>query len=221
MGEPQQIPVPPPAKAKKSNCLLFGCIGIVAVFAVIIVGGGIVSYLGLRSFAEQYTEAEPRQLPITTISEDEYAALSQRYADFLETVREQEPTSITLSAGDINALIRNHPDFRDARGVVFVTIDDEVMGGEISYPIPPEIPMLGGRYVNGSATFRLEVVGGRPALYFDTIEVAGKTPPDEMLGQMRQENFLQGFYSDPEFGQVLNRVESIRVADGALEIVTK
>jgi hypothetical protein len=220
MGEPQHIPVPPPAQGKKSNCLLFGCIGIVVAFVVIVAGTIGAGYFGLRSFVEQYTEAEPRQLPISSISEEDYDALSDRYREFVEATRENEPATITLTADDLNALIRNHPDFREARGHVFVTIDDDVIGGQISYQIPEEFPMIGGRYLNGSATFQLEILGGRPALYFDSIEVAGKVPRDEFLGQIRQENLLQEAYKDPQFAQVLNRIDSIRVSGGVLEIAT-
>jgi hypothetical protein len=221
MGEPQQIPVPPPPQGKKSNCLLIGCVAVAAgaVLFVAVVGG--LSYFGLRSIAEQYTEAEPRQLPITTISEEDYQALSARYQEFIDAARDNQPTIIRLTADDINALIRNHPDFREARGHVFVTIDDDVVGGQVSFQIPDEFPMVGGRYLNGSATFQLEMSGGRPVLYIDTFEVAGRTPPPEFLDQFRQENLLKELQQDPQSAQVLNRVDAVQVSGGVLEISTR
>ena len=220
MGEPQQIPIPPP-QGKKSNCLLIGCVSVALLFVVFIVGGVIASYFGLSRLAERYTETEPRQLPISEISEEAYEELSGKYDAFMTAAREEEPASIGLTAEEINALVRNHPDFREARGNVYITIEDNVIGGEISWQFPQEFPVIGGRYLNGSATFQLEMVGGRPALYFESIEVAGENLPDEFLGQLRQENLLQDAYRDPQRAQVLNRIESIELANGAMEISTK
>ena len=220
MGEPQQIPVPPP-KGNSNNCLIFGCIGVGLAMVVLVVGVIGAGIFGLRGFAAQYTEENPRQLPITSISEEDYAALSQRYDEFITAARANESVVISLSAEDINALIRNHPDFREARGHIFVTIENDVMGGEISYQFPDEFPWIGGRYLNGSATFQIEVLSGRPSLFFESIEVAGKVPPEEFTAQFRQQNLLQDAYQDPQAAQVLGRIESIRVVDGRLEIETK
>lgn len=222
MGEPQHIPVPPPAKGRGgNNCLLFGCVGIALVGILLLFATLGFGWWGFQNLVGQFTEAEPRQLPVASITPEEYEAAAERYQAFLEAARENTPARISLTAREINGLIQSHPDLRGIRGNVYIRIDDDNIGGEISYPFPDDIPFIGGRYLNGSATFRLEMLGGRPALFFESIEVAGNPVPDELLQGLRQENLLDEFAQDPEVNRVLSRIESIEVADGRIELVTR
>ncbi len=216
-----QPPQAPPPRGRSDSCLVYGCLIVVALFIAGIVAILVGGYFFYSNLVNTYTEAEPRSLPPVMMSEEEYQPVAERYDQWREAIRQGgQEVSITLTEEEINALIQYHPDMEAARGNVRVTMEGETIGGIVSIPIPDSWPVAGGRYLNGEATLRVSVTPEQgAAAYLESLEVAGNDVPQEIMGDMTNQNMLQNAANDPEMAQLLQQVKRLSVENSQLTIV--
>jgi hypothetical protein len=216
----------PTTKPKKRGCgklIAIGC-GVLLVLAII---GGIAAFFGGKSIisrlVDNYTDTTPLQLPAIDAAQEEVDSLLTRADDFSEAIQHNGPIpELLLSARDINILIQNYPDWNDFAGQVFVTINDDKIQGQVSIPLDQVgADMFKGRYLNGSAVFRLDMNAGRLLLFADSIEVRGKPIPEEFMKTFRTRNLAEKANEKPEVIAFIEKLSSIKVQGGYLHIVPK
>jgi len=207
----------------KKTCFIIGC----SFLLLLCVISGVALYIGVKGainkYVQEYTEEQPRPLPRVERSEEEIDAVIERADRFTEAVSKGEPISpLVLSSEDINTLIQYHPKWKDLNDIVYVSIEDDKIRGEISLPLEKVSPFLfRGRYLNGSAAFTTYLMNGRLFVFLESAEVKGKAIPEPLIQEISKENLAKDVGENPETAAVLENLESIEVADGQLTLRAK
>ena len=90
----------------------------------------------VRKVVNQFTEAQPIELPAVQMSQSEIDKLKQRVETFQKAVREQSPAEPFVLAGDdINALIASLPELKAFKGKFYVSLEGDHVKGEVSVPL--------------------------------------------------------------------------------------
>ena len=205
-------------RANDGNCLVVGCVGAAVVAALLAVAVGGITWYTLNRLIDQYTDDAPVDLPVVEMAQEELDALIVRVDEYRTALEEGEARgALELTQDDLNALIQYHDDLDFFRGKLYITLDDDRVGGELSIPLDDlPIPGMGGRYFNGSATFDIEIRNGRLAVYLESASIKGEPVPEEFMIQIRSENFAAGLNTTPEGQELLENVDTLEVRDGRL-----
>jgi hypothetical protein len=207
-------------RANDGSCLVVACIVVAVIVALVVAAGGFAVYQ-VNKVATRYTDTEGIELPLVDMSQEEVDALLARLDGFraaLEAGEANEPLELTQD--DLNALIQNDDEFNFFRGKVYLTLTDDKVGGEVSWPLD-EIPLMGGRYFNGTATFDVEFRDRRPVVYLESASIKGEAVPDVMMDEVRKENFAAEWSRSDEGSAFLKNIETLEVLEGRLIITPK
>ena len=207
-------------RANDGSCLVVACIIVAVVVALMVAAGGFGVYQA-KKVVTRFTDTEAVELPLVDMSPEEVDALIARLSGFrtaLEAGEANEPLELTQD--DLNALIQNDEEFLFFRGKVYLTLKDDKVGGEVSWPLD-EIPLMGGRYFNGTATFDVEFSDRRPVLYLESASIKGEAVPDAMMIEVRKENFAAEWSRSQEGREFLKNIETLEVLEGRLIITPK
>ena len=210
------------AAKPRRGCFFYGCItGLVLL--VIVLGALMVGLHYVRKVVNQFTEAQPIELPAVQMSQSEIDKLKQRVETFQKAVREQSPAEPFVLAGDdINALIASLPELKAFKGKFYVSLEGDHVKGEVSVPSREMgLSMFKGRYLNGSATFNLSFSDGALAVRPQTILVKGSPVPEVYMQEIRKQNLTAGVTNNPAAMAVLKGLEGIQVKEGKLVVVPK
>lgn len=214
-----------PPKEKKSRVGLYlgiGCLTLLLLAFVL----GYLGYKGVKGVlsgvVEEYTESEPRALPGISMSEEDARTVIATVEDFKKSVRLDQPADpLVLAGDDINLLIHSHPNWKALKGKVYITIEDDNIRGEVSFPLDEIVGFVKGRYLNGSAVFSVAVLGGRLLVYINAIEVKGKAIPEEFMKQLRTENLAKDANQNKDLADVIEKLDAVFVKGSQLFIVPK
>src|SRR5437773_11209946 len=89
----------------RRGCLYYGCIAVIVLMLVMLVGGLLGLHYAKRMF-HNFTDDKPMPLPQVQMSRAEIDRVEQRIETFRQAVRSEKPTEpLMLSADEINALI--------------------------------------------------------------------------------------------------------------------
>ena len=228
MSEPTTLPAQP---AKRHGCFFYGCITCIVLFLIVAVAGFFAVRYGLNKFAafvERYTETAPMALPKTQMAEAEYQLLDKRVTAFADALKARKPVPpLELTSDEINALIASQPDWKQLKGKVFVKIEDDQVKGQVSLPMDdiagrvPGLSRLKGRFLNGSAAFKISLTNGVLSVTLQSVEVKGQSPSGQTMATLKGVNFAQNATQDPKTSEALVKLESIEVKDGKLIITPR
>lgn len=218
-------PLPPPAPQKSGTstgmACLFGCLGLCAVFVILVIAGGVFTYYTAKSMIDEYTDTEAVALPTVEYTEDEAANIQTRVtAFFAGTQTSDESQTLELTDREINVLLRSRPEaqvFGD--DWINVDIEGNELTGEISMPLTQF--GLGERYLNASVGLKAAVVNDQLFVTIESASVKGTPVPELYMQQMRGENLAKEFGNDPEMAQYIDRVEEVLIEDDKLKLVLK
>ena len=206
-----------PRKTGGFPWVLFGCLTAIAVFVFLVLAGYVAARYAIGGLIGQYTDTAPMELPPSTMSTQDYAALEERVNEFRKAIDDGMPTkALELSADDINALIQHDPEWDALKGRVHVSIENDLIKGTVSMPL--DMFNLKGRYLNGSGTFSVFLRNGMLFVQLDALEVRGKSLPEDFMRGLRSENLAKQYNQDPQARERLSQFESIEVQDGILHI---
>ena len=211
-----QDPVPPlPKSSSNVNGCIIGCL---IVFVIGVAGVGIATYATYRAgmgMLDAVTEAEPRELPEVTMTDEESQIAAEKFKRFQAAIESEDAEEKTYSftGQEINVLLRSPDTPLPIGKSVFVTVKDGELQGEVSLNLGDLIPVgfFQGRYVNGAATFSVSAEHGRLNIYIESLRVKGEEVPEEVRGQLRQTNFAENMNTNPNVQKFLERIKSISV----------
>ncbi|MEL6107394.1 MAG: hypothetical protein AAFU85_15245 [Planctomycetota bacterium] len=210
---PPNEPFAQPHRSGSNGCL-WGClIGVGLTFVGVLCMGGL-GYWVIKSTVGAYTSDQAMEIETVEYSEEDLAALKARMDAFNDAIEEGKVPNedLVLTAADINALIASD---EFLRGKVFVRIEDGEIEGDVSIPLD-ELPGLGGRYFNGSATMDVSMDDGNLFVYAKEAEVNGQPVPEQFMKGMRNENIAKEMNQDREKRKFLRKFQDIRIDDDKL-----
>ncbi len=218
----------PGVPAKRSGCggpCLKSCLGVTIVLGVLVIVGVVVVYTAVGRLADRYLDSEPMDLPMVSLPPQEQQALEDRIAAFEAAFETPgEVATLRLSDREINAYIQNLPegsDMAEFGKYFYVTIEDGTIRGDMSLPLSEVMPIgaLDGRYMNGSATLRVDIVGGRLEMYAENIEMKNEDLPDFFLSEFRKQNLLEGLEDNPDFQRFQQSIDTFRIEGNEIILV--
>jgi hypothetical protein len=210
-------------KRRGKGCAFYGCLaGIVCMLAIL-----VAFLLGIHMFKKmltEFTDTQPMALPTVELPPAELRQLQQRVEDFSDAVRAEKPTPpLELTGNEIDALLSSNPDFRAARGKVYVTIDGGKLKSQLSVPMEQVgLPRFKGRYLNGTATLDLSLQNGVLRIAPEQfLAKDGKPLPSIYLNVIRKQNLGARLNENPRLSIAMDRLKSIEVKDGKLVLTAK
>ena len=85
----------------------------------------------------------------------------------------------------------------------------------------PGLSRLKGRYLNGSGGLNVALADHRLVVMLQSLEASGQSPPPQILTQLQSLNLAQNVMGDAQTAELIGRLESIEVKDGAITIKTR
>ncbi len=192
-----------PPRRSGLGCFARGCL-VLLVFAIVL---GIACFAGMfwgfqrhsaivhgiYWLAKTHSIAEaPVPMPEFSASDTQIQNVRERWQDFEQKTRADQPAEIELTADDINTLIATNP---DVRGKVFVVIDGNQLRLQASVPFG-ELIGRRGYYFNGDIT--VEFKGAEPLEnpQLNRIIVNGDQVPSGLLNWKYRSRPLREYVAD-------------------------
>src|ERR1041385_1017167 len=210
------LPPPPAVPEKKRGCWFYGCVTLAIVGVVCVVVGIFVARwaIGLSSrLINEFTDTVPMQIETVTLSPEEKSALDDRLAAFqLAMDNQKEVRELILTARELNGLIADN---KDLRGKLFVMIEGDRIKGKLSVPLTKDLGpfKVKGRYLNGTAAFRVTLAAGSLEVALDEMEGKGKPLPATAMKEIAKKNLAEDVELDPKNARKIERFESIQIKD--------
>lgn len=204
------------SEQKRSGCK--GClIWLLAAVALLILVIGVSAYLGYRklvSLRENYTQAQPLALPVTSYSQAELDAMRKRIDQFVATARGNATNAeLSLSANDLNALLATS----GLSNRVYVSFTNRSLVGQISVPLEHVgIRFLKGRHLNGAGVFDVACANGELSVKVKDISVGGRPLPEYYMKGIRDVNYAQGLATNAATQEALRRIQRVAIDDDRL-----
>ncbi len=212
-----------PTPNKRKRGCLFYVVVLGAVLVLVILAGALAGFLRARQMIRDYTDARPVVLPRVNLTEEQLDRLHQRVSDFQQALRQQRPVApLVLSADEVNALLATTPAAQSLSNKLYVRIDGQTVKGDLSLPLEDlGLPMFKGRYLNGTATFGVQLKDGHLRVNAEHLLVKGKAPPRVYMNRIRSQNLAEKVNTDPRASITLEQLQEVRVKDGKLVIIPK
>jgi hypothetical protein len=212
------VEAPPPRKGL--GCFARGClilVGFAIVLGIACFAGVYWGFLrhsaivhGIYWLAKTHSIAEaPAPVPEFTASDQQVQSIQERCQEFEQKARAGQPAEIELTADDINSLIATN---RDARGKIFVSIEENRMRLQTSVPLG-ELIGRSGYYFNGDVTIELKGAESLENPQLDRIVVNGEPVPQDLLNWKYHSRRLRDYLADYRNGYDIGRIE---IRDGKL-----
>lgn len=165
-------------------------------------GGGIYYLYG--KMLDRLTSAHPRNVEFASYSRDRVQIARLTLDRFQAALSDNRQDTIEFTAGDLNALVAEHPDFAHARGRVYFTIADSSMTLDLSVPLDHvPFPRLRGRWFNGKVRFSLNYEYDQFSFGSMLVESGRWRIPNWLLSPTFASSFSRSFSNN--FNQSLSR----------------
>lgn len=228
-NEPQDTSATPAAAPKKRGCFFYGCLTSIIIAVLIVIGVCVAGYYGLSKFADlavAYTDTAPMTLPKIEVQPAVYEALQKRVQEFKAAVDTGKPATLVLTSDELNLLVAGDKNAAQWKGRVWFEIKGSDLKGQLSMPLDfitavPGLGKLKGRYLNGAASVQATMALGVLVVRLQSLEVKGKSLPEELMAALQRENLAKDATQNPETAAFLARLADVTVQDGKLILTGK
>ena len=209
---------------KKSGrgCLFwFGISAAVCFLFVLLAVYGTYRYV--KWAINEYTDTQPLPAPAVQLSHTEITNLQYRVRAFDDAVKHNQPTApLTLSAEEVNALIAERARTNGAPARLFFSFNSNQVQAQLSVSTDGWLwHWMDGRYLNGSGDFAVSLHDGNLSLKVTSLSVRGRPLPENFMQPLRQNNFADGWTNDPNFNEVVGRLQEIKIENGKVTVIPK
>jgi hypothetical protein len=212
-----------PEKKSGPGCFFYGCLTSILLVILVAVGG----YLGVKWWVNHQliplTDPQPMELPQVEFTPEEARAARLQVDAFAKAIEAGKPAPpLVLDERALNLLIASVPELEPIRNHIYLSIRSNRIQGAISLPLEkipvPFLQKFKGRYLNGAAGLNVSLTNGFFSVTLQSLELKGKSVPEQAMAQLRQQNLAKDFYKNQEGMQTLQKLRSITVEDGRLVI---
>ena len=183
----------------------------------------ILGVLYAKHVVNQLTDAQPVKLPTVKLPEIQMFQLHDRVDTFRDSVRDGDPTPpLALSADELNALIETDPAFAALKNHLFVIINGNELGAQISFPAEDlGLVRLRGRFVNATGVFDVGLTNNELSVMVESLSVKGKPLPTHIMRQIMGRNLAEKLNQDPKTVAGLRKLKAIEVKEGKLVVTAR
>lgn len=205
------------------GCFVWGCLAVVAVGIVGTTAMVGLGYYGLTKLRDMYTDTQPAALPVIQLNEEERRAVRTRFDGFRAAVDQGSATeAFELTEDDLNSLIAESDPNDPMTEALRVEIEGDRIVGQLSLPMDQfGLPMLRGRYLNGTADLVATLENGVLDVRIESATVKGEPLPNEFMTELRRENLAAKAMTRPDVQRTLQNLDSIEIRDDRLILIPK
>jgi hypothetical protein len=184
---------PPPAPSGM-GCFAKGCLTLVVVLVVL----GVVLIGGALFFVNRgvnmFTATAPAQIQTRPATPTELQLAKAKLDSLRSAIRNRVETTIEFTADDVNALLQNEPEFRDARNHARIAIANSIVSLDVSAPLDSaQWSRLKGRWFNGNIQFGFSYVDDNFNFDVRSAEANGYQFPRVLLTAEFMQSFNRSF----------------------------
>ena len=211
-----------PITKHRRSWMHYGCIGVLVLVLMMIVGGLLGIYYARKMFND-FTDAGPMPVPQVRLSRAQIDPLEGQIEAFRQSLDAGNPTApLTLNAEELNVLIATDPELGAFKNKFYVMLSGDELDCQVSLPMEAlGLSIFQGRYFNGKGTFSVALQNGRVRLNAVSLFTKGKPILDVYLNEIRKHNLAESINSQPRMVAMLGRLQLIAVKDGKLLVVPK
>lgn len=227
-----RTPLPPQKKPGKAGWGCFGC-GCLIVVLLFLLGVGLIGGLCYFTYKEAYSVTTDSAAPIPAFngSEDVYPNAQKKVDAFNQDVAAKKPSTLTLSADEINALITHNinqnADIKQFKPQVLVSMNgsDVRLQGNVTLEAFPG-GLFKGRFFNIDATSGVTFDPATKDFTFQLKKVhfGPSDLPESSLASMSaslSQSFNQKIRQNTAAWSVLQNAKWVEVKDGQFVIETQ
>jgi hypothetical protein len=149
----------PPPVPSGMGCFAKGClvlVVVVVVLGIVLIGSGLfVVNRGINMF----TATAPAQIQTRPVTPTALQLAKAKLDSLRSAIRNRVETTIEFTADDVNALLQNEPEFREARNHARVAFANSIVSLDVSAPLDSaHWSRLRGRWFNGNIQFGFSYV---------------------------------------------------------------
>lgn len=220
------MPIENEKKSSSKGCLLYGCLTLVVLAILLLLGGYFTARYMVNTAINNFTDDAPIVFEEIVITDAERADLKERVDEFNSAKgKTNQPVELVLSSDEINALIDDDPDKPELSDNFRINIEDGKLIAKASIPLEQFSDMfflsrLKDRHLNANVHVGVELEDGVAAIDIESAEVNGQPLPPEIIDALKKEMAFENLMNDPKVREKLDQIDSIRVEDGKLRIST-
>ncbi len=231
-GQPYPPGYPPPRRGM--GCFARGCLAaflVLFVVGLLGVAGGWYIYRSVRPFVS----TEPVAVRTFPATNAQYEDVQRRIDTFQTNLANLRAATLELSADDLNVFVARSPAYATARGRIYLSMTDDLLGIECSVPVSGKEVRAGNSgttyYFNGKLTCdfsyangdfaiaarKMETLDGEPAPAFIAAVVANPEF-NRSLSRSFNEGFHSSLHRNPAGEAFMAKVISMRIKNNHLVI---
>lgn len=209
-----------PPQKKGRGCFFWGCISALIVGGLgllLFVAVGVFAYFQFNKLVQEYTADAPEPVPVVNLPEDQQKAIYERWDAFRKSLDDGKDAEIVLNSDEINTLIDRESELK---GKVYAKLDGDKVGAKVSYPLgETKIPGLGGRFLNGDASFTVSLdEKGNLDVRLQEFEVKGKKMSPQVKAQIAGNNLAEQYISNPKNREFISKFRKVEIKDSKVYI---
>lgn len=189
----------------------------IALLGLFVLAGVLViaAFVYWNSLIRTYTETQPKPLPQIDASVEAQDRLQAKWIAFQKALQtEARVPPLELTSDELNVFIAGIPQLKDR---IHVRVGPTQLESQFSIGFDqPQLGRLRGRYLNGSATYAVSLQSGVLDLRVASVEANGKPIPRWIFKQLRKHNLMRDLQQNPEAVQLLQKVKSLKLREGAV-----
>jgi hypothetical protein len=158
------------ARTRRAGCGCCGCLFAVLLlpFVLVLLGVGFF-YFNAANNLNRVAGGRPVPSPATTFNRQTYSLAREKFNRFFADPAQR---NLTLSNGEVNALLADSPELRILQRGTSVVLNQT--SAKVSCSLPLDIPLLPRRYLNCTFEIRPEMRGQELEFDVSRIEKEGK-----------------------------------------------
>ena len=213
----------PAAKDEEKGCLFYVLLSLGVVLLTL-----ALAALGAFLWARWTLNASP--ITPTQLTAAEQQVLDEK----LEAVRtpgepeateahvEVEPATpdnktLVITEKEVNALLASNTDLEE---VVHIDLKRHAVQARWNFPIPDDVPKVGGRRLRGKVDVRVKLEGDALDVRIDDVTVGGISLPNAWLAGIKGVNLVESYLSeDPALVAFTAGIKSFEIKNDELRVV--
>lgn len=201
------------------NYALIGAFGLAAFAMVVIIAVSLLVPSMIQNTIERYTSAQPMHVAVQRLPEAQQEALDKRvdaFGDAIEGGTTPEP--LILTGEDLNSLLQKLWEDEEIPGQMSLRIEDGRLRSDLSIPleegieIGPFKPDVGGRYLNGTVTFKVGLNENGLKADIERFVVNGKPLPGWIIGGIEREFIDRNILQNKDLQEFAAKLERLEVS---------
>lgn len=205
-------------QTKKRGCFFYGCLSVIILCVIVVVGGYFAVRSGVDWMVNRYTTSSPVVLPKVDVTSQQYSLTEDKIRKFLEAMKTGAgPESISLTAQELNGLFAGDEELRKFAQYIYFDFNGDDIGGKLNLPLAD----MGfpGRYVSGEGYFNVSIENGFLQIFLNRLTVNGDSIPEQLMGELKKTNLGAEAAKEKETIEMLKSIKSLTVKNGVVTIV--